>query len=92
MRIGGNTLTALAGTILGTAVGLWQGNGIANQLIRQCDKKSTETLGEVQSGIFAIDSLERTKNAPFTHLIKIFNTNVDFERSGWFHLLRPHCS
>jgi hypothetical protein len=66
-----------------------EGNGIANQLIRQCDKKSAETLSEVESGTFEINRFERIQNAPFTHLIRIFNTNTDFERSGWFQLLRP---
>jgi len=64
------------------------GNGIANQLIRQCDKNSAETLGQFESGDLNVDRFERTVDAPFTHLIRIFNNNVDFEKNGWFELLR----
>lgn len=66
-----------------------EGNGVANLLIRQCDKNSTETLGEFELGARNINHFERSKDAPFTHLVRIFNSNPDFERSGWFKLLRP---
>jgi hypothetical protein len=66
-----------------------EGNGIANLLIRQCDKNSTKTLGEFESGTLNIDHFARSKDTPFTHLMRIFNTNADFEISGWFQLFRP---
>src|SRR5258708_3181351 len=66
-----------------------EGNGIANLLIRQCDKNSTKTLDDFESGALNIDHFERSMHAPFTHLIRIYNNNVDFEGSGWFQFLLP---
>jgi len=66
-----------------------QGNGIANQLIRQCDRNSSVTLGQFEDGTLSMDRFEPSTNAPYTHLIRIHNNSPDFEKNGWFHLLRP---
>ena len=66
-----------------------EGDGITNQLIRRCDKVSSKTFNEIQSGRFPIKNIPPTSGAPFGQLIKVFNNNPAFEGSGWFQLLRP---
>jgi hypothetical protein len=66
-----------------------EGNGITNQLIRQCDKVSSETFDEIESGRFAVKNIPPTSGAPFMHLTTVFNNNPAFEGGSWFQVLRP---